>query len=154
MKKFLIKRVKNQIHSFNINVSELLLTFDMLRISPQFRGCRLFLTGPTQMWEIIGEDRNPKALQEESKIILEKMLTTQKTIVCISNTFQYDHVQITGRSRRRRSSPTVTFAKKRDFAENSTSKNQTSIISSLKISKKLLAQSAIAVFALGFTDAG
>ncbi|KAI5675770.1 hypothetical protein M9H77_06720 [Catharanthus roseus] len=82
------------------------------------------------------------------------MLTTQKTIVCISNTFQYDHVQITGRSRRRRSSPTVTFAKKRDFAENSTSKNQTSIISSLKISKKLLAQSAIAVFALGFTDAG
>ncbi|KAL3532982.1 hypothetical protein ACH5RR_006503 [Cinchona calisaya] len=50
-----------------------------------------------------------------------------------------------------RRSATLALAKKRDFSENS--RTQESIFS-LKFSNRFLAQSAIAVFSLGFIDAG
>ncbi|PIN06093.1 hypothetical protein CDL12_21359 [Handroanthus impetiginosus] len=48
--------------------------------------------------------------------------------------------------------PLVTLAKKKDFSEISSTANRT--LSPLKLPNKLLIQSAIGVFALGFIDAG
>ncbi|XP_059286166.1 uncharacterized protein LOC132039683 [Lycium ferocissimum] len=78
------------------------------------------------------------------------MLITQNFATCSSANFSYLFLKY--RNTRCTKHATISFAKKREFSEN-TEVQEISIFS-LKIPRNFLAQAAVGIFALGFIDAG
>ncbi|KAK4257589.1 hypothetical protein QN277_007157 [Acacia crassicarpa] len=74
------------------------------------------------------------------------MAMTASSVVFISSTPSYPSVNKNGRKFRK------VFAKKRDLQENPTTQQKS--LFPLRLSKSILSRSAIAVFGLGFIDAG
>ncbi|XP_019170849.1 PREDICTED: uncharacterized protein LOC109166340 [Ipomoea nil] len=73
------------------------------------------------------------------------VITNTNSVSCRNTAFSYLFPH-----RRKYAAASIAFAEKRDLAEN----NQQKPIFPIKLSKTLLAQSVLGVFALGFIDAG
>nr|GMC91261.1 DNA-directed RNA polymerase subunit beta [Ipomoea batatas]GMD25899.1 DNA-directed RNA polymerase subunit beta [Ipomoea batatas]GMD28812.1 DNA-directed RNA polymerase subunit beta [Ipomoea batatas] len=77
------------------------------------------------------------------------MVITNNIVSCRSTAFSYLFPH-----RRKYAAAAIALAEKRDLANNNSSPTQQKPIFPLKLSKTLLAQSALGIFALGFIDAG
>lgn len=81
------------------------------------------------------------------------MLFIQNFVHCYSSSTKFSYLFLKYRKRRLSTKhTTISFAKKREFSENS--KVEENSIFSLKISRNFLVQAVVGVFALGFIDAG